>query len=79
MLIGIVNLIITFALKNIMTGITNLFLYIGMIIWFFKISIDERANYNNAAEGIIQITIVVINLGVLVFLFKKLSLNEFKY
>ena len=50
-----------------------------MIIWFFKISIDERANNNNAAEGIIQITIVVINLGVLVFLFKKFSLNEFKY
>ena len=78
-LIGIVNLIITFVLKNIMTGITNLFLYIGMIIWFFKISIDERANNNNAAEGIIQITIVVINLGVLFFLFKKFSLNEFKY
>ena len=71
MLIGIVNLIITFALKNIMTGIINLFLYIGMIIWFFKISIDERANYNNSAEGIIQIIILAINLGVLVFLFIK--------
>ena len=70
-LIGIVNLIITFALKNIMTGITNLFLYIGMIVWFFKIPATLKENYNNSAEGIIQIIILAINLGVLVFLFIK--------
>ena len=54
-----------------MTGITNLFLYIGMIIWFFKIPATLKENYNNSAEGIIQIIILAINLGVLVFLFIK--------
>ena len=70
-LIGVVNLAITFFLKNIVTGITNLFLYIGMIIWFFKIPVDFRKDYNGVADGIIDCIIVVINLGVLVFLFIK--------
>ena len=70
-LIGVCNLALTFILKNIGTGITNLFLYIGMIIWFFKISEKNREEFNGLAEGIIECVIVVINLGILVYLFIK--------
>ena len=70
-LIGVCNLALTFILKNIGTGITNLFLYIGMIIWFFKISEKNREEFNGIAEGIIECVIVVIILGILVYLFIK--------
>ena len=70
-LIGVCNLALTFFLKNIGTGITNLFLYIGMIIWFFKVPKDERKEYNGLADGIIDCVIVAINLGILAFLFIK--------
>ena len=59
---------LTFFLKNIGTGITNLFLYIGMIIWFFKIPEEERKEFNGVAEGIIDCVIVAINLGILGYL-----------
>ena len=68
-LIGVCNLALTFVLKNIGTGLTNLFLYIGMIIWFFKIPETTRKEFNGLAEGIIDCVIVAINLGILVFLF----------
>ena len=67
-LIGICNLALTFFLKNRGTGITNLFLYIGMIIWFFKIPEKEKKEFNGLAEGIIDCAIVVINLGILGYL-----------
>ena len=70
-LIGVCNLALTFFLKNIGTGITNLFLYIGMIIWFIKVPKDERKEYNGLADGIIDCVIVAINLGILAFLFIK--------
>ena len=68
-LIGVCNLALTFFLKNIGTGLTNLFLYIGMIIWFFKMPEETRKKYNGLAEGIIDCVVVAINLGILVFLF----------
>ena len=67
-LIGICNLALTFFLKNIGTGITNLFLYIGMIIWFFKVPEKNRKDYNGLADGIIDCVIVAINLGILGYL-----------
>jgi len=70
-LIGVCNLALTFFLKNIGTGITNLFLYIGMITWFFKIPKKERDEFNGLADGIIDCVIVAINLGILAFLFIK--------
>ena len=62
---------LTFFLKNIGTGITNLFLYIGMITWFFKIPKKERDEFNGLADGIIDCVIAAINLGILAFLFIK--------
>ena len=70
-LIGVCNLALTFFLKNIGTGITNLFLYIGMITWFFKVPKKHRDKYNGLADGIIDCGIVAINLGILAYLFIK--------
>ena len=70
-LIGVCNSALTFFLKNIGTGITNLFLYIGMIIWFFKVQKKERDEFNGLADGIIDCCIAAINLGILAYLFIK--------
>ena len=70
-LIGVCNLALTFFLKNIGTGITNLFLYIGMIIWFFKVPKEKRDEFNGLADGIIDCCIAAINLGILAYLFIK--------
>ena len=70
--IGLVNLGLAFFLKNMMIGIMNLFIYIEMIVWFFRFSKEERDNvYNGAAEGVIDIIMLVINLAVLSFMFIK--------
>ena len=70
-LIGVCNSALTFFLKNIGTGITNIFLYIGMITWFFKIPKEKRDEFNGLADGIIDCVIVAINLGILAYLFIK--------
>ena len=61
-LIGVCNLALTIVLKNIGTGLTNLFLYIGMIIWFFKMPEATRKEYNGIAEGIARHSIFVKNI-----------------
>ena len=76
-LIGVVNIVLTFILKNIITGITNIIIYIGMIIYFFKISKEERKNYNGLTEGLIDCGILLINLVVLVFLFIKYKKSNY--
>ena len=70
-LIGVVNLALTYGLKNIITGITNIFLYIGMIVWFFKIPKTERDNFNGLAEGIIDGVIIFLDLCVIIYLLIK--------
>jgi len=73
----VVNIVLTFILKNIITGITNIIIYIGMIIYFFKISKEERKNYNGLTEGLIDCGILLINLVVLVFLFIKYKKSNY--
>ena len=70
-LIGVINLGLSALLKNAMITIINIFLYIGMIIWFFKIKVDDRKEKGHGAwEGIIGIIVIVLSVGVLLYLFK---------
>ena len=71
-LIGIINLGLSVFLKNIIIPIINLFLYIGMIIWFFKIPAEKRDDKGHGpAEGIIGIVVIVADLVILIYLFIK--------
>ena len=71
-LIGIINLGLSVFLKNIIVAMINLFLYIGMVIYFFKISTRARDEYGHGpAEGIIGIVVIVADLVILIYLFIK--------
>ena len=58
--IGIFNLIISFFLKDLLISGMNFIIYIGMIIYFFKIDQKIRTKINGFAEGIIEIVIGTI-------------------
>ena len=68
LIIGIINTILSFVLKDIMIAFTNALIYTGMLIYFFKIDKEIRDNYNGNADGIIDIVILAGNLGVIIFL-----------
>ena len=66
--IGIINIALTFILKNVMIGIMNILIYIGMTAYFFDISKDARNEYGNgAAEGVIDIIIIILSAAFVVF------------
>ena len=68
-IIGIVNLVISFILKNAIIPIANLFIYIGMTVCFFQIKEGDRIN--GAVEGVIDIVQMVLSLALLIILFFK--------
>ena len=79
LVIGIVNSILSIVLKDIMISFMNILIYTGMLIYYFKIERKERENYNEFADGIIDIVILVGNVAIIVFLsfqWKKIYTEE---
>lgn len=72
--IGVVNLCISFALKDIMISVMNLLIYIGCTIYYYDIEEDIKTLFDiNSADGIIDIIMIVLsalNIGLLLFMYK---------
>ena len=68
LVIGIANSILSFVLKDIMISFMNVLIYIGMLIYFFKIDREKRENYNEFADGIIDIVVLTGSVAIIVFL-----------
>ena len=83
-LIGFGAMLFSFIFKDLIAAVTNLLIYIGMVSSFFGINgKDElqREFSGGVADGLIEIVMMVLNLGLIVLLISKFSnyLNENKY
>ena len=79
LIVGIINSLLSFILKDIMISFTNILIYAGMLFYFFKIKKKERDEYNGFADGIIDIIILAGNVGIIIFLsfkWKKIYKEE---
>lgn len=79
LIVGIVNSLLSFILKDIMISFMNILIYAGMLVYFFKIKKKERDNYNGFADGIIDIIILTGSVGIIIFLsfkWKKIYKQE---
>ena len=68
LIIGIINLLLSFFLKDIIISGMNILIYLGLTINFFKINKSTRDNINGVAEGIIDIIIGVLSISMICFL-----------
>ena len=67
--IGVINLCVSFVLKDFILPIINFIIYLGLAISFFNIKEDIRKDENvTNAEGIIEIVITVLSAVVFAFL-----------
>ena len=78
LVIGIFNLIISFFLKDLLISGMNIIIYVGMIIYFFKIEKKVRTEINGLAEGIIEIVIGVLSIAMICFLIIRYKTDIFK-
>ena len=68
LIIGIINLLLSFFLKDIIISGMNILIYLGLTINFFRINKSIRDNLNGVAEGIIDIIIGVLSICMICFL-----------
>ena len=71
--VGIFNLLIAYFLKDYILAAMNLLIYIGATLYFFDMSKDVREEFNDNADGIIDIIMIVLSavtIGLILFLFK---------
>lgn len=77
--IGVINLVLSFFLKDIIISGMNFLIYLGMTIYFFNIQEILRQNLNGNAEGIIAIIFIVLSIDMIVFLTLRYKNNIFEY
>lgn len=72
-LIGLGSLFFSFFFKDIVVAAMNILIYLGMSIHFFSITKIRRWYFydNEWADGIIDIVMIVISAGMLIFLLIK--------
>lgn len=71
--IGVVNLCLAFALRDIMIAVMNLLMYIGSTIFFYDIDKSAKDYFKNDVPGIIDIIMIVlsaITIGLLLFMYR---------
>ena len=68
---GLVILGIAFFFKDACLAVMNFLIYLGLVIYFFNISKYERDEMNGAAEGVIDIIILVLSLAAISFMIYK--------
>lgn len=85
-MIGIINITIGIVLKDILVGVINLLIYIGLLQYFFSIDKQYKdIDGVNNTEGVIDIIIIIFNtvgIGLTVFLkffFKDKERKDEKY
>ena len=77
-IIGLINLVLSFVLKDICIAGMNFLIYLGLIIYFFNINKDVRKEMNGEAEGAIEIIIAILTITLIAFLifkYKNTTLN----
>ena len=70
-IIGLVILGIAFFFKDACLVAMNFLIYLGLVIYFFNIDKDDRSKLNGAAEGVIEIIIIVLSLATISFMIYK--------
>ena len=70
-IIGLVNISLSFFLKDVFISGMNILIYLGMIITFFNSSKETRERYNGVTEGILDIIISVLTIANICFLIYK--------
>ena len=70
-IIGIINLGLSFFLKDVVISGMNLLIYLGMTISFFQIDKDIRDEMNGVAEGVIDIVFLVLSTAMIILLIIK--------
>ena len=68
LIIGIVNLVLSFFFKDLVLSCMNVLIYLGLIINFFKFEDYFKKYYNGVAEGVIDIIIEVGSIAMICFL-----------
>lgn len=71
--IGFVNLSLSFALKSPMISVMNLLIYIGMTIYYYHIDEYTKDFFKNNGDGVIEIIMIVLSAftcGFLIFFYK---------
>jgi len=68
LIIGIVNLVLSFLFKDLVLSCMNVLIYLGLIINFFKFEEIFKELYNGVAEGVIDIIIEVGSIAMICFL-----------
>ena len=77
--IGVVNLSLSFVLKDLMISVMNLLIYIGCTIYYYNIEEYKNKTFNNNGEGIIDIIMIVLsalNIGLILFMYKTDSFKK---
>ena len=68
---GIINLVLSFILKDVVIPGMNLLIYLGLTICFFNTDIETRRAMNGVAEGIIDIIYMALSAAMIAFLIIK--------
>ena len=77
-IIGLINLVLSFVLKDICIAGMNFLIYLGLIIYFFKTDKDLRKEMNGETEGVIEIIMAILTITLIAFLiykYKNTTLN----
>jgi hypothetical protein len=77
--IGVVNLCLSFVLKDIMISVMNLLIYIGCTIYYYNIEDYKKLFFKNNGEGVIDIIMIVLsalNIGLILFMYKTDSFKK---
>jgi hypothetical protein len=77
--IGVVNLSLSFVLKDLMISVMNLLIYIGCTIYYYNIESYKETFFKNNGDGIIDIVMIVLsalNIGVILFMYKTDSFKK---
>ena len=77
-IMGLVNLALSFAMKDICLAGMNFLIYLGLIIYFFSIDKKVRKEMNGEAEGAIDIIMAILSatlIAFLIFKYKNTTLN----
>lgn len=67
-IIGVINLCISFLLKELCVAGTNFLIYLGLTIYFFQINKEGRKEYSGDAEGAIDIIILILSAAEAAFI-----------
>ena len=74
-IIGILNLVLSFFLKDIVLAGMNTLIYIGMTIYFY--SIDEvKANFTHYIDGIVDIAMILLSVCLFAYLITDIKNNN---